>query len=204
MKGASKTSFLKTDRNEKNLCIYLLPKAFLRFREYCLCGAAVGHEYVLNAFAESNLKRMLGSYPHVSADIFSNVKLLMCHSKVARHLHELGKQLTWGRRGLKAPLRKSHSIKPVGHRQGPLCWGLFAVWRHTLLCPNSGTGQSDSAQKPERNATFEGLQVYFTFKYKQQPWWQGQEEAELCSLENSRSALVNDLMNTFIVWMQTL
>lgn len=52
MKGTSKTTFLKqNDSNEKNLGIDLLPIAFLRCREHCLCGAAVGHEYVLNAFA---------------------------------------------------------------------------------------------------------------------------------------------------------
>lgn len=37
----------QNDGNEKNLCIYFLSMAFLRFREHCLCGAAVGHDGVL-------------------------------------------------------------------------------------------------------------------------------------------------------------
>lgn len=61
-----------------------------------------------------------------------------------------------------------------------------------VIGPNSGTGQSDSAPTPEPSDIFEELQV-ITFKYKQQPYWQGQEEAEFCSSEDSRSALVNDI-----------
>lgn len=72
---------------------------------------------MLNAFAESNLQRMLESYPHASADIFSNVKLL-CASKVARHPRAAEPAyLAWARP--ESPLSGSHRVlNPKGDRQG--------------------------------------------------------------------------------------
>lgn len=63
----------------------------------------------------------------------------------------------------KPPLWKSQSIKPKGGPPGgsSLCWGLVPVWRGTLICPNGGMDQSDSAQMPKLNDIFEGLQVYY-------------------------------------------
>lgn len=90
----------QNDSNEKNLCTYLLPIAFLRFREHCPRGLLWTIE--LCAFAESNLKRMLGSYLHAPADIFSNVKLLMCQQSGPAP-HKLGNQPTWGGQDREAP-----------------------------------------------------------------------------------------------------
>lgn len=74
--------------------------------------------------------------------------------------------LGWARPGLQKPHIKAGGASPP--EWSSLCRGLAPGWRCALLCPNSGTGQSDSAQKPERSDIFEELQV-ITFKYKQQP-----------------------------------
>lgn len=151
----------QNDSNEKNLCTYLLAIAFLRFREHCPRGLLWTIEFC--AFAESNLKRMLGSYLHTSADIFSNVKLLMCQQSGPAPT-QAGESAYLGRARPGSPLSGSHTA--LNQKGGPparssLCWGLVPVWRGTLICPNSGTDQSDSAQKPKLNDIFEGLQVYY-------------------------------------------
>lgn len=63
--------------NEKNLFIYLLSMAFLRLREHCLGGAMGGRECVLKCFCRSQTSKMLRSCSHASADLLSNVKLLI-------------------------------------------------------------------------------------------------------------------------------
>lgn len=58
--------------------------------------------------------------------------------------------------------------------------------------------ESDSAQKPELDAIFEGLQVYYLqVQTATLPAGTGGDRAGVCSLENSRRALVNDF-NEFI------
>lgn len=90
------------------------------------------------------------------------------------------------------PLLWKSCINAEGEPPEAVCfrWGCIPVWRRTLICPR-GLRQSDSAQKPELKVIFEGLQVYY-LQVQTGTLLQGQEEAELCGLENSRSALVND------------
>lgn len=47
----------QNDSNETNLCIYLLPIAFLRFREHSPCGAAEGHELYAKCFCGVKLTK---------------------------------------------------------------------------------------------------------------------------------------------------
>lgn len=110
-----------------------------------------------------------------------------------------GTSLPGGGAGPQSPCFRSSraALKLKGELPGavlsaPADW--LWLWRRVLICPNRGMGQSDSVQKPELNAIFEGLQAYYlqvqTATLLQQT---GGSRAEWCSLENSRSALVNDL-----------
>jgi len=65
-------------------------------------------------------------------------------------------------------------------RGGPLCWAASQSEDTCSFAP-TGEGQSDSAQKPELNAIFEGLQAYY-LQVRTATLLQGQEEAEQSSV----------------------
>lgn len=81
--------------------------------------------YMLNAFVESNLQRMFESYPHASADIFSNVKLLLMCQQSGPAPTWAGEPAYLGRARPESLLSGSHAVlnQKGDHQGGPLCAG---------------------------------------------------------------------------------
>lgn len=98
------------------------------------------------------------------------------------------------RQGLKAPILevRKHSCQG-GAASSSLCTGAASQSEGAHSRTLMGMEQSDSAQKRELHAICEGLQVYsLQVQTATLLTGTGGGRAELCSLENSRSALVND------------
>lgn len=124
MMGTSKTSFLKTEWQQWKEPLYLSSvHSFPEIQRTLPAGAAVDH-WVMCFCGVKLKKRMLGSYLHASADIFSNVKLLMCQqSSPAPTQAGESAYLGWARPG--SPLSGSHIAlnQKGGLQRGPLCAG---------------------------------------------------------------------------------
>lgn len=146
---------------------------------------------------------MLCSYPHPSTDILLHVKLVTvsakCPGRVATPAGAgASAYVGWGKAG-KPPAQKSPARR-VSSELG-LHSSLKACTRLPWRRPESSLTQLKSLSwKP-----FLKDYRFNTVKYKTAALPAGTGgRAELCRLENSRRALVNDFNEKFTVWMQTM
>lgn len=195
MKETSNTSFLKTEWWKWKESLYLFsvhgfPEIQRTLPVWGRCGPW------RCAFAKSNLKD--DQAPSSCFHWHSNAKLLMCQPsglKWLPHLQERGNQPTWGwGKAWKPPFWKSGSIHTKGELPAAVSLhrGCLPVWRCTLTYPN-GDGAVWLSSKAWATCHLWRITGLFPSSTNSNPaTGTGGGRAELCSLENSRSALVND------------
>ena len=142
--------------HERNRCIDLLSTALLRFRGHCLRGATMGHDCPLNAFANDVKDAFfLSSSFHwhplsrQASYCVSEVPWQGCHA-----CRSWGVSLPGVGEGGKAPCSEVTS-------QTRQLWAgttFQSEGAHSFALTEAAE-QSDSAQKRELKAIFEGLQV---------------------------------------------